>query len=124
MDLQSYLNEADTIEREGVAAIEAAADADALESVRIVFLGERQGRVKSLQEALRGVSKEDKPAAGKRFNETRTRLEAAHETRKTSLARSRGTGAREDLSLPSRPHCGCEAPFAETIRFPRSDSKA
>jgi len=32
--------------------------------------------VKALQEGLRGISKEDKPAAGKRFNEARTKLEA------------------------------------------------
>ncbi len=102
MDLQSYLNEADTIEREGVAAIETAADADALESARIAFLGDRQGRVKALQEALRGVTKEDKPAAGKRFNEARTRLEAALDARRTALARSTGTDVREDLSLPAR----------------------
>jgi phenylalanyl-tRNA synthetase alpha chain len=102
MDLQSYLNDADAIEREGIAAIEAAADADAVEAARIAFLGDRQGRVKALQEALRGVSKEDKPAAGKRFNEARTRLEAALDARRTSLAQSTGRDVREDLSLPAR----------------------
>ena len=88
MDLQSYLNDADTIEREGIAAIESAADPAALESARIAFLGDRQGRVKSLQEALRGVSKEDKPAAGKRFIVASTRLEEALEYLRTTLARS------------------------------------
>src|SRR5689334_23257317 len=102
MDLQSYLNDADTIEREGLAAIANAADAAALEEARIAFLGDRQGRVKSLQEALRGVSKEDKPAAGKRFNEARTRLEEALETRRTALSRSTSSSKGEDLSLPPR----------------------
>ena len=77
MTLQDYLNDADTIEREGVAAFEAATDAASLETARIAFLGDRQGRVKALQEALRTISKEDKPAAGKRFNEARTAYEPA-----------------------------------------------
>ena len=102
MDLQSYLNDADTIEREGLAAIANAADAAALEEARIAFLGDRQGRIKGLQEALRGVSKEDKPAAGKRFNEARTRLQEALDNRHAALARSTSSSKHEDLSLPAR----------------------
>src|SRR5437763_14672702 len=101
MNLQDYLHEAEAIEREGAAALSAAADTDALEQARIAFLGDRQGRVKALQESLRGIAKEDKPAAGKRFNEVRTRLEALHAERKTSVARG-GAVAREDLTLPGR----------------------
>lgn len=101
MNLQDYLNDADTIGREGAAALQSAADADALEQARIAFLGDRQGRVKALQEALRGIAKDDKPTAGKRFNEVRTRLEALLAERKTALAS--GSGARgEDRSLPGR----------------------
>jgi len=102
MDLQSYLNDADTIEREGLAAIANAADTAALEDARIAFLGDRQGRIKGLQEALRGVSKEDKPAAGKRFNEARTRLQDALETRHAALSRATSSSKAEDLSLPPR----------------------
>jgi len=53
MDLQSYLNEAESVERDGLAAISSASNSDALEAARIAFLGDRQGRVKALQEALR-----------------------------------------------------------------------
>jgi len=102
MDLQSYLNDADAIEREGLAAIADAADASALEDARIAFLGDRQGRIKGLQEALRGVSKEDKPAAGKRFNEARTRLQEALDTRHAALSRATSSSKTEDLSLPPR----------------------
>ena len=102
MDLQSYLNDADTIERDGLAAIANAGDAAALEEARIAFLGDRQGRIKGLQEALRGVSKEDKPAAGKRFNEARTRLQDALDNRQAQLARSTSSSRHEDLSLPAR----------------------
>src|SRR3954452_22893894 len=101
MNLQDYLNEAESIEREGGAALSAAPDIDALEQARIAFLGDRQGRVKALQDALRGIAKEDKPAAGKRFNELRTRLEALLAERKTALARG-GASRGQDLSLPPR----------------------
>ena len=102
MNLQDYLNEAGTAEREGVAALEAAADLHALEEARIAYLGDRQGRVKALQEALRAIAKEDKPAAGKRFNETRSRLEAAHAERKAALERTQTSARVEDLTLPAR----------------------
>jgi phenylalanyl-tRNA synthetase alpha chain len=101
MNLNDYITDADTIEREGVAALQSAANADALEAARIAFLGDRQGRVKGLQESLRGIAKEDKPAAGKRFNEVRTRLEALHTERKSAIGRS-AAGSTEDGSLPGR----------------------
>jgi len=102
MDLHEYLTEADTIEREGSEAFSAAATADALEAARIAFLGDRHGRLKTLQEALRTVAKDDKPAAGKRFNEARSRLESSHAERKQALQRSRGDTGYEDRSLPAR----------------------
>jgi phenylalanyl-tRNA synthetase alpha chain len=102
MNLSEYLDLAAAAEREGSAAFQNAATADALEQARIAFLGDRQGRVKALQEALRGIAKEDKPAAGKRFNELRTALEAQHGERKSTIARTAATAGGEDLSLPAR----------------------
>jgi phenylalanyl-tRNA synthetase alpha chain len=102
LNLHEYLAEAESIERDGAAALNGAADPDALEQARIAYLGDRQGRVKALQEALRGIPKEDKPAAGKRFNETRTRLEAVLAERKSALARASAGASGEDLTLPAR----------------------
>jgi len=102
MDLQEYLAEADSVEREGTSALAAAANADALEAARIAVLGDRHGRVKALQEALKAISKTDKPAAGKRFNEVRTKLEALHTERKATLDRSRNESRPDDLTLPAR----------------------
>ncbi len=102
MNLQDYIAQAEEVEREGVTALRAAADADALEAARIAFLGDRHGRVKALQEALRSIGKEDKPAAGKRFNETRQRLETLLAERKATIARASGSEQHEDLSLPGR----------------------
>jgi phenylalanyl-tRNA synthetase alpha chain len=102
MDLQEYIAQAEAIEHEGTAALQSAADADALEAARVAFLGDRQGRVKGLQEALRGISKDDKPAAGKRFNEARTRLESLHGDRKSALQHAMSPVDRGDLSLAAR----------------------
>ena len=102
MNLQAYLTKAETVERDGVAALESARDAAELEAARIAYLGDRQGRVKALQEALRSTSKNEKPAAGKRFNEVRARLEALHTERKATIDREGAATSREDLSLPGR----------------------
>src|SRR5215831_7173980 len=102
MDLQEYLADADGVERDGIAALSGAADADALETARIAMLGDRHGRLKALQDALKSIEKTDKPAAGKRFNEVRTRLEALHTERKTSLDRARDGARPDDLTLPGR----------------------
>lgn len=102
MNLQEYLNDADTVEREGLAVLEAAGDAESLENARIAVLGDRQGRVKVLQEALRTIAKDDKPAAGKRFNEVRTRLETLHADRKSAIARASASPTAEDRTLPPR----------------------
>jgi len=102
VNLQDYIAHAGEVEHDGAAALQSAADADALEAARIAVLGDRHGRVKALQEALRSISKEDKPTAGKRFNEVRQRLEALHAERKAALDRARGSSAIEDPSLPAR----------------------
>jgi phenylalanyl-tRNA synthetase alpha chain len=102
VNLQDYIARAEAVEREGIAALRSAADADAVEAARIAYLGDRQGRVKALQEELRSIAKDDKPAAGKRFNETRQRLEVMLAERKSALARARESEQHEDLSLPGR----------------------
>lgn len=102
MDLQQYLHQATELERDGTAAFAAAADAEALEAARVMFLGDRQGRLKLLQAALRDLAAADKPEAGKRFNAVRQTLDAAHDARRAALSGSRQDGASEDLTMPGR----------------------
>ena len=83
-----------------------AADADALEAARIEYLGAKSGRLKSLQKQLGGVPKEDKPAAGKRFNEVKAGVEAAFAAAQARLAS--GTAQTDD-----------QAPFDRTLPGPR-----
>jgi phenylalanyl-tRNA synthetase alpha chain len=77
MDLARFLADLDALLAEAMKAFDAAGDAAALEAARIEFLGAAKGRLKSAQKGLGAVAKEDKPAAGKRFNEVKTELEAS-----------------------------------------------
>ena len=102
MDLQEYLAEADRVEQEGSAALAAASNTDTLEAARIAVLGDRHGSVKALQESLKSIAKADKPAAGKRFNQVRTTLDALHAERRATLDRSRNVARPDDPTLPAR----------------------
>ena len=77
MNLAQFLAVLDGLQNEAAAAFESAADAAALEEARIEFLGAAKGRLKATQKGLGAVAKEDKPAAGKRFNEVKSAIEAA-----------------------------------------------
>src|SRR5436190_17840880 len=102
MTIQEFLSRADQIERDGIAAIESASTADALEAARIAFLGDKSGQVKTLQAALRDIDGADKPGAGKRFNEVRTRLESAHAGRRAIVEKG-SAAVDQSLSDPSLP---------------------
>ena len=101
-DLQSFLDTLDTIEREAVPALEGATDADALEAARIDFLGDARGRLRAAQKGLAAVPREDKPAAGRRFNEVKTRLESLLTRRREALQASAQRSRPDDLTLPAR----------------------
>ena len=59
---QQYLADAERVERDGVAALSAAADADALEDgAHRRSSATATGSVKALQEALKAIAKDDKP---------------------------------------------------------------
>lgn len=113
----------DAFEAAALAAISTAADDSALEQVRIEYLGARSGRLKDLQSLLGKVSKEDKPAVGKRFNDVKTRVTSALDAAKGkagTAARSgsgkTGSGPAVDYTLPGvRPSLGKRHPLMQTI---------
>jgi phenylalanyl-tRNA synthetase alpha chain len=78
------LESLDTLEREALAALTAAADPAALEAWRIEFLG-GSGKVKAAMGALKDVPKDQKPAFGKRSNEMKAALEQAFASRQASM---------------------------------------
>jgi phenylalanyl-tRNA synthetase alpha chain len=103
MALADYLAELDSLAREAAAAFAAASDAAALEEARVQFLGAKNGRLKAVQKGLGSVDKTDRPAAGKRFNEVKQAIEAAHESAIERLTKVAGPAADPRQSDPTVP---------------------
>lgn len=105
-----YLNSA-------TAAIKAADSADALEQVRIEFLGQKKGKLKELQSLVGKAPKEEKPVVGKKFNEVRTQvsdlLTAALEALQNQTEEA---DSSFDPTLPGhRPRVGGMHPITSTL---------
>ncbi len=102
------------LESEARAAFSAASTEMALEQVRVAFLG-RNGKLRELQEGMKSVPKEDKPAVGREFNRVKKALEALLEERQAALAAPE-TGAQLDVTMPGRaPRVGKQHPLSATL---------
>jgi phenylalanyl-tRNA synthetase alpha chain len=119
MSVALFLAELDGLLAEANAAFGAAGDASALEAARIEFLGAAKGRLKSVQKGLGAVGKEEKPAAGKRFNEVKVAIEAGFEAAQERIKSAGGAkkaGAQFDPTLPGAPlRVGRLHPITQTI---------
>ncbi len=118
MALSAFQVELDTFAAAAQAAFTAAANDDALEAARIEFLGAKSGRLKTVQKQLGSVAKEDKPAAGKAFNDAKSAVEAAFAAAQQRLASVAVTTSSEpfDRTLPGkRQPLGHLHPITQTI---------
>lgn len=94
----------EALERDGVALIDAAADAEALEAARITLLGRKEGRLTALLRHLGGLPPEERPAVGAVANRVKGVLQERLEARAAELEASRGAATEAlDLTLPGRP---------------------
>ena len=95
------LAELQTLSDQAQADITAATDAVALEAVRVKYFG-RQGSLAQMGEGMKTVSKEERPAVGKKLNEVRQHLTAMLEERGGQFTAQRESAALSglDLSLP------------------------
>ncbi len=97
------IDELRRLEAEARTAIGQAADADALERVRVRYLGRRDGRVSALLRQLGRLSPRERPAAGAEANRVKAALVRGIEGRSRDLAASASPDPdRPDLTLPSR----------------------
>ena len=89
---------------EALAALAAAGDETALDTVRVKYLG-RTGSISGLSEGMKSLSKDDKPRIGKLLNEARNTLSGAIDERKAALEAERDAKALSgiDLTLPGTP---------------------
>lgn len=93
------LDAVNELERAGLAALESAGDAEALEAWRIRFLG-TNGRLKALMPMLKDVPRDQKPLVGKRLNEVKAALEGAFEQRRQAVGRPATSGPAIDVTEP------------------------
>jgi phenylalanyl-tRNA synthetase alpha chain len=118
MALSNFQAELDSFTAAAEATFSAAADLDALEAARIEFLGAKSGRLKDVQKQLGSVPKEDKPAAGKAFNQAKSAVEAAFASAQERIASGTTAATSEpfDRTLPGqRQPLGHLHPITQTI---------
>ncbi len=105
------LEDLESLRTAAVAAFASAQNKEALEAVRVEYLGTR-GKLKSALGRMGEVSKEQKPVVGKRANELTTELQAAFDAAK----------ARVEASAPAGTVPGSgEGSSLEQLRFERLD---
>ena len=113
MDVQQQFSE---YESAALDAVQKANDPEALEQVRIEFLGKKKGRLKDLQSHLGKATPEERPELGKRFNQVKQRVEQAWTERKDSLAQPAKTAQGIDITLPGNPiRLGTRHPLTQTM---------
>jgi phenylalanyl-tRNA synthetase alpha chain len=101
--LEEFLRQIENFENESTPALRNAAGAEELEAARIRFLGDRSGLLKNIQKELAELPKEDKPAAGRAFNDVKTRVQALFEEQERRVKGAAASGAeRRDLTMPAR----------------------
>jgi len=100
------MSDIQTLERDVMAAIAAAADEAALESIRVAALG-KKGTISELLKTLGAMSAEERKQNGPLFNGLRDKVALAIAARKSELSdaalNARLAQERVDVTLPPRP---------------------
>jgi phenylalanyl-tRNA synthetase alpha chain len=102
--LDEFRKKAEPFYNDAHTALSSATTLDELEAARILYLGDRSGSLRGIQQTLRNVQPADKPAAGKYFNEVKTGLLELHASRLAALGRATSSGPSLDLTMPARHH--------------------
>lgn len=118
MELNEFIQSLDELAASAEKEFTAAEDQDALESARVKFTGARNGLLKTLQKEMGGLPKESKRDGGKKFNETKNRVQAAMDAA-TERLKDSDSGKKKvllDATLPGRrQHIGRTHPITQTI---------
>lgn len=99
MSLQERI---DPLKQSALGVFASAADLASIEEARIRFLGSN-GEFTALTRALGSLPKEDRPAAGKLINQTKSELESAWQLRREALEQAAALPKEQtDFTLPGR----------------------
>jgi phenylalanyl-tRNA synthetase alpha chain len=103
MESGAPIENLDALEREGLAAVGSAVTIEALEQVRVEFLGRKDGRVSGLLRRMGRLASEERPRVGAAANRVKERLQSAIAAREAVLGQTKETVREaEDLTLPPR----------------------
>jgi phenylalanyl-tRNA synthetase alpha chain len=103
-------------EESSTKAIAGADSEQALEQVRVEFLGQKKGLLRELQTMIGKAGQDQRPILGKKFNEVKARVTAVFEERKQQLQKPRTQQAGLDVTLPGQPfEQGRRHPLTQTI---------
>jgi phenylalanyl-tRNA synthetase alpha chain len=89
------------LEQEALERISQADDPDALEQVRVAYLGRKEGRVSEILRGLGQMPSDVRPRVGQEANRVKQEIEGALEVREGEVSTAVG-GAFGDLTLPAR----------------------
>ncbi len=98
----SRLADVSAVRKEVLARIDAAADAAALEAVRIEWLGRKAGRITALLKAIPGVPADERAQFGQAVNALKVAVTERLEARKAVVEASRPQRAGVDVTMPGR----------------------
>ncbi len=121
MALAQFVDQLEQLATEAALAFEEARDSAQLEDARVAFVGAKKGRFKVVQKQMGQVDAADRPAAGKKLNEVKQRIESALSAATDRLAAvapdSGPKGAQPfDVTLPGEPiRVGHLHPITQTI---------
>ena len=120
MALSDFAEQLDQLIADANGSFENVTDIESLEEARVEFLGAKKGRLKAAQKLMGSVAKEDKPAAGKKFNEVKQAIETAFQSKKAELGGQAITAAKSagefDPTLPGKEfRLGRLHPITQTI---------
>ncbi|MGW8267695.1 MAG: tRNA ligase subunit PheS family protein, partial [Longimicrobiales bacterium] len=90
------------LEKEALEAIERTGSGQALEELRILYLGRKDGRISKILRRLGELVPEDRPAVGAEANRVKEVVQGALEGRKAGFDGATAGGGDVDLSLPGR----------------------
>ncbi|MDF0751127.1 phenylalanine--tRNA ligase subunit alpha [Marinobacter sp. 71-i] len=95
----------DQLVQDGLAAVESADSLQALDQIRVEYLG-KKGVITQQAKTLGKLSADERPAAGQKINDAKGQVEQAINTRRTDLERTaieqKLAGESIDVTLPGR----------------------
>lgn len=120
MSLDPFVRSLDAMLEEARALLSSVTSSEDLESLRVRYTGAKNGALKAIQKGMGGLTPEERPTAGKRFNEVRDTLQSLLDEAGQRLGQGgsagRATGTTIDPTLPGiRPRIGVMHPITQTI---------